>query len=79
MATKKATIKPESFEAALAQLEQVVQQLERGELPLEQALTAFKTGIELSQFCQKTLSEAEETVAKMMTANGEVNLDEQAI
>ena len=40
MATKKK--KPESFEAALAELDTIVQQLERGELPLTQALDAFK-------------------------------------
>lgn len=78
MATKKGK-QPENFEAALMQLEQIVQQLERGELPLEEALASFKVGIELSQYCQKTLTEAEQTVAKMMTPQGEVNLDEEKI
>ena len=54
MAVKK-TDKPASFEVAIEQLEQIVQQLEKGELPLADALTAFKDGVELSQFCQKTL------------------------
>ena len=75
MATKKTAKQPENFEAALTQLEQIVQQLERGELPLEEALASFKEGIELSQYCQKTFTEAEQTVAKMMTPQGEVNLD----
>lgn len=75
MAVKK-TDKPASFEVAIEQLEQIVQQLEKGELPLADALTAFKDGVELSQFCQKTLVEAEQTVAKMMTETGEVPLDE---
>jgi len=75
MAVKK-TDKPASFEVAIEQLEQIVQQLEKGELPLADALTAFKDGVELSQFCQKTLVEAEQTVAKMMTVTGEVPLDE---
>ena len=75
MAVKK-TDKPASFEVAIEQLEQIVQQLEKGELPLADALTAFKNGVELSQFCQKTLVEAEQTVAKMMTETGEVPLDE---
>lgn len=79
MATRKTTKQPESFEVALTQLEQIVQQLERGELPLEEALASFKEGIELSQYCQKTLTEAEQTVAKMMTPQGEVNLDENEI
>ena len=75
MAVKK-TDKPASIEVAIEQLEQIVQQLEKGELPLADALTAFKDGVELSQFCQKTLVEAEQTVAKMMTETGEVPLDE---
>lgn len=75
MAVKKKD-KPASFEVAIEQLEQIVQQLEKGELPLADALTAFKDGVELSQFCQKTLVEAEQTVAKMMTETGEVPLDE---
>lgn len=66
---------PQSFDQALKELENVVQQLERGELPLEEALSAFQKGIELSQFCQSTLTSAEATVAKMMTKNGEVPLD----
>lgn len=70
---------PESFEVAIEELEQIVQQLEKGELPLADALTAFKNGVELSQYCQKTLTEAEQTVAKMMTENGVVPLDEAQV
>lgn len=78
MAVKKDK-QPESFEVAIEELEQIVQQLEKGELPLADALAAFKTGVELSQFCQKTLTEAEQTVAKMMTEKGEVPLDEAKV
>ncbi|AXY25189.1 exodeoxyribonuclease VII small subunit [Suicoccus acidiformans] len=67
---------PKNFEEALGQLEQIVQQLEQGDLPLEQALSAFQEGVQLSQYCQKTLRSAEETVAKMMTESGEQALDE---
>ncbi|UUX34252.1 exodeoxyribonuclease VII small subunit [Fundicoccus culcitae] len=66
---------PESFEQALEDLEKIVQQLEKGELPLEEALNAFQQGIALSQYCQKTLNDSEETVAKMMTKQGEVPLN----
>lgn len=64
-----------TFESAMIRLEEIVKQLEQGDLPLEQALIAYKEGIELSQFLQKTLIEAEETVAKMMTDQGETLLD----
>ena len=67
--------KPENFEAALKQLETLVNKLEKGDLPLEEALTAVKQGVELTQYCQKTLQEAEETVTQMMTQEGEVPLD----
>ncbi|MDO4432273.1 MAG: exodeoxyribonuclease VII small subunit [Aerococcaceae bacterium] len=75
----KKTSQPENFETALQQLETIVQQLEKGELPLEQALDAFKEGITLSQFCQTTLDNAEQTVAKMLTSQGEVLLDEENV
>ena len=76
MAPKKKT-QPESFEAALAQLEIIVQQLEQGELPLTEALESFKVGVELTQFCTKTLQNAEETVKKMVAEQGEFILDEE--
>lgn len=77
MAPRKKEQQPESFEVALQQLEVIVQQLEKGELPLETALDAFKQGVALSQYCQTTLDNAEQTVAKMMTEQGEVLLDEE--
>lgn len=65
-----------TFEQALEQLEEIVKELESGQLPLQDAMTAYKKGVELSQFCQTTLQQAEETVHKMMTPNGEVPLQE---
>ena len=51
-----------SFEHALAELESIVSQMESGELPLEQSLSAYKRGAELLQFCQKSLADAEQQV-----------------
>lgn len=65
----------ETFEEALKELEEIVSQLEKGDLALEKALSSFQRGVELSQFCQKTLTDAEETVVKMMTDKGDVPLD----
>lgn len=64
-----------TFEEAMLALENIVKRLEQGDLPLEEALSAYKEGIKLSQYCQKTLTDAEETVTKMMTEAGEVPLD----
>ena len=50
------------FEAALARLEEIVQELETGDLPLEQSLKFFEEGIKLSRICNKRLEEAERKV-----------------
>lgn len=71
------TKQPENFEVALQELEQIVSQLEKGDLPLEKALESFQRGVELSQYCQKSLTDAESTVAKMMTENGDIQLDRE--
>ncbi len=50
------------FEKALADLEAVVEQLEHGELPLEEALAQFERGIALARSCQDALKQAEQRV-----------------
>jgi exodeoxyribonuclease VII small subunit len=54
--------KPKDFESAIQELEQVVADMESGKLSLEASLVAYKRGMELSTFCQKTLEEAEQQV-----------------
>lgn len=51
-----------SFEAALAELEQVVADMEAGQLPLEDALAAYKRGAELLQSCRTRLEDAQQQV-----------------
>ena len=66
-----------TFEQSLQQLEQIVSQLERGDVPLEEALSAFQQGMVLSKQCKAQLENAEKTLAKMMTdANEEVPFEE---
>ncbi|CAG0123411.1 Exodeoxyribonuclease 7 small subunit [Rhodocyclaceae bacterium] len=48
-----------SFEAALAELEQVVADMEAGQLPLEESLAAYKRGAELLQHCRGQLEDAQ--------------------
>jgi exodeoxyribonuclease VII small subunit len=50
------------FEQSLAELETVVERLEHGELPLEDALRQFERGIELARSCQSALKQAEQKV-----------------
>lgn len=53
---------PASFESALAELDALVQALENGKLPLEQALASYERGAELIRYCQKTLQGAEKKI-----------------
>ncbi len=55
-------MKYKEFEQALARLEQIVEQLEKGELALEKSLQLFEEGIKISQFCGSKLDEAERNV-----------------
>ncbi len=57
-----------SFEEALGRLEEIVLELEEGELSLEGALEKFEEGIELSRSCMQKLTQAEEKVEKLMSS-----------
>ena len=50
------------FEEALKQLETIVSRLERGDLPLEEALSVFEEGVRLTRLCSARLTEAERRV-----------------
>ena len=68
----------ETFEAALKQLEEIVQKLERGELPLEESLKLYEDGIRLSRLCHAKLEEAEGKIELLMKdAKGDLVLDDQ--
>jgi exodeoxyribonuclease VII small subunit len=53
---------PGSFEGALAELEKIVASMESGKLSLEQSLAAHKRGLELAQYCQNLLAQAQQQV-----------------
>ncbi|MHC9509691.1 exodeoxyribonuclease VII small subunit [Kangiella sp. M94] len=55
-----------NFESQLQELETIVEQLEGGELPLDEALKVFEKGVKLSRQCQQLLSEAEQKVTILM-------------
>ena len=56
-----------SFEQAMAELESVVDKLERGDVPLEDSIKLYERGAELKAHCAKKLAEAEEKVAQIST------------
>ena len=61
------------FEAALAELEAIVQRLEQGELSLEESLRQFERGILLTRGCQKSLQQAEQRIRVLSKgAGGEI-------
>ena len=54
------------FEKSLAELESLVEQLESGELSLDDSLRQFKRGVELTRHCQGVLTQAQQTVEKLL-------------
>ncbi len=58
------------FETALSRLEEKVKSLEKGDLPLEEALKIFEEGIRLSKSCLKTLEETEKKVEILIEGKG---------
>ena len=58
-----------TFEASLEALEQIVHQLESGDLPLEKSLELFEHGIRLSRECQERLNQAERRIEVLLRDN----------
>lgn len=77
MAKKSATDSPAvpDFEAALAELERIVADMEKGDQSLEQALAAFQRGVELTRACQQGLKHAEQRVDKLMRDGQDFKLE----
>ncbi|MGQ9485813.1 MAG: exodeoxyribonuclease VII small subunit [Desulfosoma sp.] len=58
--------KTESFEEAMKRLEEIVDKLEKGDLPLEEAMEAFTEGVSLVRQCHEKLEEAEKKVQMLV-------------
>jgi len=65
---------PASFETALTELEQIVNRLESGSLPLEEALNEFERGVQLARQGQTKLQQAEQRVQILLAANEDAPL-----
>jgi exodeoxyribonuclease VII small subunit len=63
--------RPVDFEAAMRDLEEIVERLEQGDLPLEESLAAFERGVRLTRTCQVALKEAEQKVEILLKKAGE--------
>ena len=67
--------KPLNLEKALADLEDLVDELEAGDLPLEKAMKKFEDGIKLTRNCQVALKEAEQKVEILLKSAGGEDLE----
>jgi exodeoxyribonuclease VII small subunit len=68
-ATAPTTGETPSFEAAIKRLTEIVQTLERGELPLEESLRLFEEGVKLSRTSQTRLDAAEKRVEQLLAVD----------
>ena len=60
-----------SFEEAMEKLEVLVDRLEEGDVPLEEAISIYKDGMELSKLCHDKLKQVEEQLTQILTEDGE--------
>ena len=63
------------FEECLERLEKIVQELEKGEVPIEKSLTLFEEGMQLSATCRKQLEDAEGKVEILLKQNGKLQTE----
>ena len=63
------------FEDGLQRLEKIVQELEKGEVPLEKSLTLFEEGMQLSAGCRKELEQAEGKIEILLKQNGKLQAE----
>jgi exodeoxyribonuclease VII small subunit len=66
---------PPDFEHALSELESLVERLERGDLPLEEALKTFERGVELTRHCQASLKAAQQKVEILLKRSGQAGIE----
>jgi exodeoxyribonuclease VII small subunit len=75
--TRKPTEEPKlDFETAMRDLEELVERLEQGDLPLEESLAAFERGVMLTRSCQTALKEAEQKVEILLKKAGEPSVED---
>lgn len=59
----------------MVELEQLVEQMERGDITLEESLKSFERGIKLTRTCQQALQDAEQKVQILLEKNGQQTLE----
>jgi exodeoxyribonuclease VII small subunit len=66
-----------TFEQAMAELEEIVKKLEKGELTLDESISCFRRGVELTKYCNRKLDEAERSIT--MLIEGENGVTEKEL
>ena len=61
-----------TFEESLEQLEEIVNKLEKGDVPLDDAIDEFNNAMQLVKICNEKLNNAEESIAKIVEDNGDL-------
>lgn len=64
--------KEKTFEESLVKLEEIVKNLEGGQVPLDDAISKFTEAMELSKLCNERLKNAEENINKILKENGKL-------
>ena len=61
-----------SFEEAMKNLEEIVEKLEEGDVPLEEAISIYKQGMDLSRLCHSKLKSVEEQLTQILNEDGQL-------
>ncbi|GAA0443693.1 exodeoxyribonuclease VII small subunit [Lentibacillus halophilus] len=61
-----------SFEEAMLELEKIVEKLEKGDVPLEKAITYYQEGMKLSKVCSDKLTDVQKKMTQIMNDQGEL-------
>ncbi|MBQ6218296.1 MAG: exodeoxyribonuclease VII small subunit [Methanosphaera sp.] len=61
-----------TFEESLEQLEEIVEKLEKGDVPLDDAINEFNNAMQLVKVCNEKLTKAEDSIAKIVEENGDL-------
>jgi exodeoxyribonuclease VII small subunit len=62
-----------SFEEAMQDLEEIVEKLETGDVPLEKAINYYQDGMKLSKLCNDKLNQVEDKMTKIMNEQGDLD------
>ena len=65
-----------TYEQAYKRLEEIVEKLENGSVPLEESMKLFEEGTKLANFCNSTLNAAEQKFTQLITENSESDNNE---